>query len=60
MTKKSSAQYALKEEGITKAALLVFERNKNGNEFWENIGFTVRSDVVYRNRAIADIIRIDT
>lgn len=51
---------ALKEQGINKAALLVFERNKNGNEFWENIGFTVRSDVVYRNRAIADIIRIDT
>lgn len=55
-----AALKALKMQGINKVALLVFERNKDGNEFWENIGFTPRADVVYRNRAIADIIRIDT
>lgn len=55
-----TALKALKELGINKAALVVFERNEDGNAFWENIGFTARSDLVYRNRAMADIIRIDT
>lgn len=55
-----TALKALKELGINKTALVVFERNEGGNAFWENIGFTARSDLVYRNRAMADIIRIDT
>lgn len=55
-----TALKALKELGINKAALVVFERNEDGNAFWENIGFAARSDLVYRNRAMADIIRIDT
>ena len=55
-----AALNALKGLGINKVALLVFERNKDGNEFWEKLGFTARDDVVYRNKALADIIRIDT
>lgn len=55
-----AALNALKGLGINKVALLVFERNKEGNEFWEKIGFTARDDIVYRNKEIADIIRIDT
>ena len=51
---------ALKEEGINKAALLVFSRNEAGNAFWESQGFTVREDVAYRNKALAEMIRIDT
>ncbi len=51
---------ALKEEGINKAALLVFKRNEAGNAFWESREFTVREDVAYRNRALAELIRIDT
>ena len=51
---------ALKEEGINKAALLVFNRNETGNAFWESRGFTVREDVKYRNKALAEMIRIDT
>lgn len=51
---------ALKDCGINKVALVVFERNENGNEFWENIGFSKRGDLVYRNKAISEIIRIDT
>ena len=51
---------ALKEEGINKAALLVFNRNEAGNAFWESRGFTVREDVKYRNKALAEMIRIDT
>lgn len=56
----TSALNALKEQGINKVALLVFERNETANTFWEKIGFTAREDVVYRNKAVADIIRIDT
>ncbi len=51
---------ALKEEGIHKVALLVFRRNEVGNAFWEKNGFTVREDVAYRNRALSELIRIDT
>ena len=51
---------ALEKEGITKVALVVFEKNKNGNGFWEKIGFTVRNDLIYRNRTIAQMERIDT
>ena len=56
-----AALNALKNQGINKAAMLVFEKNKDGNAFWENIGFTARNDIVYRNKTIsADMIRIDT
>ena len=51
---------ALKREGINKAALVVFGKNKKGNAFWEKQGFTTRPDLVYRNKAIADFTRIDT
>ena len=55
-----TAMQALKQCGINKAALVVFEKNENGNAFWEKIGFTVREDLVYRNKAITEMIRIDT
>lgn len=51
---------ALKQEGINKVALLVFNRNEVGNAFWESQGFTVRDDVAYRNKALTEIVRIDT
>lgn len=51
---------ALKACGINKTALVVFERNENGNAFWEKSGFTKRDDLVYRNKALVDIVRIDT
>lgn len=56
----NAALSALKDLGINKVALLVFERNTSANIFWKKIGFTAREDVIYRNKAIADIIRIDT
>lgn len=43
---------ALKEEGINKAALVVFAENIVGNSFWENRGFSARSDLIYRNKII--------
>ena len=51
---------ALKAEGINKVALLVFNRNEAGNAFWEAKGFTARTDVTYRNKALAELVRIDT
>jgi ribosomal protein S18 acetylase RimI-like enzyme len=45
-----SAMDALGKEGISKVLLVVFEHNKNGNEFWEHMGFTVRNDLIYRNK----------
>lgn len=54
------AMNALDKEGINKVALVAFERNELGNAFWENIGFVVRNDLVYRNKNIHDLVRIDT
>lgn len=55
-----AALEALRREGINKVALVVFEKNSIGNEFWEKRGFTSRGDLVYRNKAIKDLQRIDT
>ena len=56
----NSALSALDQEGINKAALVVFERNEIGNEFWSYIGFTERDDLIYRNKNIHVLDRIDT
>lgn len=56
----NAALEALKSLGITKTALVVFDRNETGNAFWERQGFTARNDLVYRNKALADMVRIDT
>ncbi len=55
----SSALAALEQEGIHKVALVVFGKNKTGNLFWEKAGFTVRDDLVYRNKNIHELERID-
>ncbi|MDE6434009.1 MAG: GNAT family N-acetyltransferase [Lachnospiraceae bacterium] len=54
-----SALTALKTEGIHKVALVVFEKNASGNIFWEKAGFTVRDDLIYRNKNIHELQRID-
>lgn len=51
---------ALEREGIHKAALVVFQRNAAGNAFWEKIDFSSRDDLVYRNKSIHALTRIDT
>jgi len=55
-----NAMAALKEEGINKVALVAFSKNEVGNAFWEKLGFAIRSDLIYRNKNINDIIRMDT
>ncbi|MBP0960050.1 MAG: GNAT family N-acetyltransferase [Oscillospiraceae bacterium] len=54
------AMKAFEDIGITKVALVVFEQNETGNIFWEKKGFTSREDLVYRNKQITEMIRIDT
>ena len=54
------AMSALDEEGINKVALVAFKTNDIGNSFWENIGFVERDDLVYRNKNIHILNRIDT
>lgn len=51
---------ALEQEGITKVNLVVFSRNETGNAFWESMGFTVRTDLTYRDRRICETVRMDT
>ena len=54
------AMEALRNEGINKVAMVVFERNEVGNAFWEKLGFTQREDLVYRNKTLTEMIRYDT
>ena len=54
------AMSALDEEGINKVALVTFKKNELGNGFWENRGFANRDDLVYRNKNIHVLDRIDT
>lgn len=55
-----AALAALSEEGISKVNLVAFTRNEVGNAFWEKMGFTLRTDLSYRNRILVDMVRIDT
>ena len=55
-----AALAALEKEGINKVALVAFSRNKTGNLFWEKCGFTVRDDLIYRNKEIKTLVRFDT
>ncbi len=51
---------AMKDEGITKVALVVFTKNTSGSAFWEKCGFTKRDDLQYRNKALQALVRMDT
>jgi ribosomal protein S18 acetylase RimI-like enzyme len=39
----------LRAEGIQKCGLVVFIHNESGSRFWENMGFTLRNDLYYRD-----------
>ena len=52
----SAAEEALKKEGIQKIFGLVFKDNDAANAFWENQGYSVRTNLTYRNKSLnADI-----
>ena len=54
------AMAALEAEDISKVNLVAFSRNEKGNAFWESLGFTVRTDLTYRNKSIRIAQRTDT
>ena len=51
---------ALDQEGINTVALVAFGQNESGNAFWEHMGFSSRPDLVYRNKNIHELKRMDT
>ena len=52
----SLSENALKEEGIQKIFGLVFKDNDNANEFWEKQGYSLRTNLNYRNKSLNDAI----
>lgn len=50
----------MRQEGISKVALVVFAYNDTANSFYEKIGFIKRNDLYYRNISLVELERIDT
>ncbi len=46
------AEEALRREGITKVFGLVFRDNGAANAFWEKQGYTLRTNLNYRNKSL--------
>ena len=46
------AEEALRAEGISKVFGLVFKDNDTANAFWEAQGYTLRTDIDYRNKSL--------
>ena len=52
----SLAEDALKKEGIQKVFGLVFKDNEPANAFWEQQGYSLRTNLNYRNKSLNDAI----
>ena len=52
----SLAEEALKEEVIQKVFGLVFKDNDTANAFWENQGYSLRTNLNYRNKSLNENI----
>ena len=48
------AEQALMAEGINKIFGLVFKDNDTANAFWERQGYTLRTNLNYRNKSLND------
>ena len=46
------AEEALRAEGITKIFCLVFKDNDPANAFWEEAGYSLRTNLNYRNKSL--------
>lgn len=46
------AEEALHQEGISKVFCLVFKDNDPANHFWESQGYTLRTNLNYRNKSL--------
>ncbi|MBZ9687381.1 GNAT family N-acetyltransferase [Clostridium estertheticum] len=51
--------YALEQEGINKAGLVVFKTNEIGNSFWQSQGWEERTDLNYYSK-VQSYKQIDT
>lgn len=52
----SLAEEALQKEGIQKVFGLVFKDNETANAFWEQQGYSLRTNLNYRNKSLNDQI----
>ena len=52
----SLAEEALRKEGIQKIFGLVFKDNEPANAFWEQQGYSLRTNINYRNKSLHDQI----
>ena len=52
----SKAEDAMKKEGIQKMFGLVFKDNDAANLFWESMGYSLRTNLNYRNKSLNDAI----
>ena len=52
----SLAENALKKEGIQKIFGLVFRDNEAANAFWEQQGYSLRTNLNYRNKSLNEAI----
>lgn len=48
----SSTEDALHRESISKVFGLVFKNNDAANAFWEQQGYTLRTNINYRNKSL--------
>ena len=51
-----SALRAIKEEGIAKVYILVYNNNEQANTFWKNRGFRSPQGIIFYTKAIAQIV----
>ncbi len=52
----SLAEDALKKEGIQKIFGLVFKDNEAANAFWEQQGYSLRTNLNYRNKSLNEAV----
>ena len=52
----SIAEEALKKEGIQKVFDLAFKDNDAANAFWEQQGYSIRTNLNYRNKSLNDAV----
>lgn len=52
------AEEALKKEGIQKIFCLVFKDNDGANAFWEQQGYSLRTNLNYRNKSLNEEIPV--
>ncbi|MDR1326400.1 MAG: GNAT family N-acetyltransferase [Treponema sp.] len=50
----AAVEQSLRDIGINKVALVAYTTNTVGNAFWERLGYTLRPDLIYRNKTLVD------